>query len=397
MENPLPNHVVNLPDDEQIQPEPAPSLLGFAPAVLDIPNNNNGWIEEDPEEDPEMEEEEEEEMEIKDEMNDPEIINPYEIEEGELPPPPVDSDTSSDSEPKVEAEDEDENKAAIIDTITHAPYRVQPFSGTTYVGSGSSRKVFALGSIGKDVYIFHRKIIMENPLPNHVVNLPDDEQIQPEPAPSLLGFAPAVLDIPNNNNGWIEEDPEEDPEMEEEEEEEMEIKDEMNDPEIINPYEIEEGELPPPPVDSDTSSDSEPKVEAEDEDENKATIIDTITHAPYRVQPFSGTTYVGSGSSHKVFALGSIGKDVYIFHRKRRSETREHYELDQSVSTLEDQMRGLMLEDKEENERLKKKLKVSQQEKEQMEQAFHHVVDWIHRSHEVDAWMMVSQQEKKMK
>nr|GFA55892.1 hypothetical protein [Tanacetum cinerariifolium] len=156
---------------------------------------------------------------------------------------------------------------------------------------------------------------MANPLPNHVVNLPKDEQVQPEPVPALLGFAPAVLDISNNNNGWIEEEPEEDPKMEEEE---MEIKDEMNDPESINPYEIDEG-----------------------------------------------TTYVGSGSSRKVFAPCPIGKDVDILHRKvkslsqqmferanieystlkrlsemdrylggigmeRRSETREHYKLKQS-------------------------------------------------------------------
>nr|GEV83323.1 putative reverse transcriptase domain-containing protein [Tanacetum cinerariifolium] len=154
-------------------------------------------------------------------------------------------------------------------------------------------------------------IIMANPLPNHVVNLLDDKQVQPEPTPALLGFAPAVLDIQNNNNGWIEEDPEEDPKMEEGEEEEMEIEDEMNDPEIINPYEIELSEM---------------------------------------------DRY-----------LGGIGL-------KRRSKTREHYEIKQSVSMLEDQMRGLMLEDKEEKERLKKKLKVSQQEKEQMKQAF---VIWL--------------------
>nr|GEZ58682.1 hypothetical protein [Tanacetum cinerariifolium] len=182
---------------------------------------------------------------------------------------------------------------------------------------------------------------MENPLPNHVVNLPDDEQFQPEPVPALLEFAPAV-EIPNNNNGWIEEEPEEDLEMEEEEEEEeeeeMDIEEEMDDPEIINPYKIEEG-----------------------------------------------TTYVGSGSSSKVFAPGLIGKDVDMLHRKRRSETREHHELKQSVSTLKYQMRGLMLEDKEEKERLKKKLRVSQQEKEQIEQAFRHVVDWICKGKESNA------------
>nr|GEZ06464.1 transposon Ty3-G Gag-Pol polyprotein [Tanacetum cinerariifolium] len=107
----------------------------------------------------------------------------------------------------------------------------------------------------------------------------------------------------------------------------MEIDDEMNDPEIINPYEIEVGELPPPPADSNTSSDSEPEIETEDEDESEAATVGTITCAPYRVQPFS---------------------------------------------------------DKEEKERLKKKLKVSQQEKEQMKQAICHVVDWIRKKFGVE-------------
>nr|GFD12951.1 hypothetical protein [Tanacetum cinerariifolium] len=141
-------------------------------------------------------------------------------------------------------------------------------------------------------------IIMANPLLNHDVNLLDDEQVQLEPVPALLGFTPTVLDIANNNNGWIEEEPNEDLEIEEEEkeeeEEEMDIEDEMDDLEIIDPHEIKEGELPPPPTDSDTSSDSELEVEAEDEDE---ATVGTITRAPYSVQPFSGTTYVGSGSS----------------------------------------------------------------------------------------------------
>nr|GFA01145.1 hypothetical protein [Tanacetum cinerariifolium] len=173
--------------------------------------------------------------------------------------------------------------------------------------------------------MYDLQIIMANPLPNHVVNFPDEEQVQPELEHALLGYTPARLDIPNNNNWWIEEEPKEDPKIEEvgeEEKEEMEIKDKINDPKIINPYEIEEG-----------------------------------------------TTYVGSGSSRKVFAPSPIGKDVDILHRKvkslaqqmfqranteystlkrlnemdrylggismeRRSETREHHELKQSVSTI---------------------------------------------------------------
>nr|GEZ97505.1 hypothetical protein [Tanacetum cinerariifolium] len=46
---------------------------------------------------------------------------------------------------------------------------------------------------------------MANPPPNDLnVNLPEDEPVQPEHAPAMLGFAPAMLNIPNNNNEWIE-------------------------------------------------------------------------------------------------------------------------------------------------------------------------------------------------
>nr|GFA35990.1 hypothetical protein [Tanacetum cinerariifolium] len=63
----------------------------------------------------------------------------------------------------------------------------------------------------------------------------------------------------------------------------------------------------------------------EDEDEDEAT-VGTITHAPYSVQPFSGTTYVGSGSSRKVFAPGPIGKDVDILYCKVKGLTQQMFE-----------------------------------------------------------------------
>nr|GEW35218.1 putative reverse transcriptase domain-containing protein [Tanacetum cinerariifolium] len=47
-------------------------------------------------------------------------------------------------------------------------------------------------------------------------------------------------------------------------------------------------------------------------------------------------------------------------------------------------MRGLMLEDKEEKERLKKKLRASQQENEHIKQAFHQVIEWIRKQFEVE-------------
>nr|GFC08976.1 hypothetical protein [Tanacetum cinerariifolium] len=101
------------------------------------------------------------------------------------------------------------------------------------------------------------------------------------------------------------------------EEEEMVLEDEMDDPEIIYPYEIEEDELPPPPANSDTSSNSEPEVEAEDKDEDEDEVtVGTITRASYSIPPFLGTVYVGSGSSHKILAPGLIGNNVDMLQRK---------------------------------------------------------------------------------
>nr|GEZ13775.1 hypothetical protein [Tanacetum cinerariifolium] len=82
--------------------------------------------------------------------------------------------------------------------------------------------------------------------------------------------------------------------------------------------------------------------------------------------------------------LGEMDRYLGGISMERRSEAQEHHKIKQSVSTLEGQMRGLMLEDKEEKERLKKKLRVSKQEKEQIEQAFRHVIDWIRKQFGVE-------------
>ncbi|GJZ38436.1 hypothetical protein Tco_0584999 [Tanacetum coccineum] len=96
---------------------------------------------------------------------------------------------------------------------------------------------------------------MANPPPNDLnANLLEDEPVQPEHAPIMLGFAPAMLNLPNNNNRWIEEEKdeeekevEEEMEAEEDEEIEVEVNDDDNDAQITYPYEEADPLNRPPP------------------------------------------------------------------------------------------------------------------------------------------------------
>nr|GFA97905.1 hypothetical protein [Tanacetum cinerariifolium] len=122
-----------------------------------------------------------------------------------------------------------------------------------------------LGSDDETKFATAAPIIKANPPSNDLnANLPEDEPVQPKPAPAMLGFAPAMLNIQNNNNGWIEEDDEEEMEAEEDDEEEIKAKDDeemdddevevedndVDDAEIIYPYE-EASPLNRPPLGSD--------------------------------------------------------------------------------------------------------------------------------------------------
>nr|GEY36778.1 hypothetical protein [Tanacetum cinerariifolium] len=78
---------------------------------------------------------------------------------------------------------------------------------------------------------------MENvPPPNNNPNVPEEEPILDQAPAALVGFVPQWIGgkILNNNNGWLEEDPDEDEEEdpeEEPEEEEIEDEDMVNDEE----------------------------------------------------------------------------------------------------------------------------------------------------------------------
>nr|GFC82256.1 hypothetical protein [Tanacetum cinerariifolium] len=75
---------------------------------------------------------------------------------------------------------------------------------------------------------------MENVLPpNNNLNAPEEEPILDQAPAALVGFAPQWIgeQIPDNINGWLEEDPKEEPK--EEEENEAMVNDEEDDAEIL--------------------------------------------------------------------------------------------------------------------------------------------------------------------
>ncbi|GJU44720.1 retrovirus-related pol polyprotein from transposon TNT 1-94 [Tanacetum coccineum] len=178
-------------------------------------------------------------------------------------------------------------------------------------------------------------IIMANLPPNHVADLPEDNpEEQPELAPEpdhLNMFAPHQIPQPDGNmNGWILEDDEEEEEEEEDPEMEEEIEEENNDDddaEVINPYE-EADPLNLPPPDSDTESEDTAVAPTPDdhEQEDDAATVGTITRVPYSVRPFSGTVYVGTGPSRRVFAPGPTARDVNTLHRQVKGLSQQMFD-----------------------------------------------------------------------
>nr|GEV44674.1 putative reverse transcriptase domain-containing protein [Tanacetum cinerariifolium] len=73
----------------------------------EIPDNNNGWLEEDPEEEPEEEEIEDEDM-VNDKEDDAEVINPYEEADPHNRPPPTSDEETEFASPVVQIADADD-------------------------------------------------------------------------------------------------------------------------------------------------------------------------------------------------------------------------------------------------------------------------------------------------
>ena len=156
------------------------------------------------------------------------------------------------------------------------------------------------------MYIFMIfRFVMAHPLPpNHEVDVHEMEPAHPEPAP-----APQLPPLPNHLHPYFDDEDEEEEPMEDgqdEEEEPMEdgqaeeeieeiilfdvdTDDEMDEPELIDPYEAPGSPFPPPPL-SDTSSDSEPETE-------EVATVGTIRQVPLVRRRFPASVHERGGSS----------------------------------------------------------------------------------------------------
>ncbi|GKD16769.1 hypothetical protein Tco_1205927, partial [Tanacetum coccineum] len=168
-----------------------PNNNEFALAAEVVPDNMNGWVEEekdpemeeeeeDPEEDPEMEEEEEE-MEADEQWDGPEWILPYQGADPLYPPPPAsESESEAEAESKAEAEDENEVEAEaapipppvpanpILEAATVSTYRLIPikrlftdtqvWTGSSSSAAGHNPEDLTPSHIRSDLDALHRRV-----------------------------------------------------------------------------------------------------------------------------------------------------------------------------------------------------------------------------------------------
>nr|GEZ01363.1 hypothetical protein [Tanacetum cinerariifolium] len=155
---------------------------------------------------------------------------------------------------------------------------------------------------------------MENvPPPNNNPNAPEEEPILDQAPAALVGFAPQWIGgkIPDNNNGWLEEDPKEKPEEEEIEGEDM-VKDEEDDAEVINPYEEADPHNRPPFTSDEETEFSPPVVQIADAD--NVPIPPVIQFGSNFVGESSSTRDLLPGNS-EVDAPGPMCCDLKSVHR----------------------------------------------------------------------------------
>nr|GEV77750.1 putative reverse transcriptase domain-containing protein [Tanacetum cinerariifolium] len=148
----------------------------------------------------------------------------------------------------------------------------------------------------------------------------------------------------DNNNGWLEEDPEEDPEEEELEDEDM-VKDKEDDAELINPYEeADPYNRPPPTFDEETEfappmeepsiytahvpRADDPYVMVRDAAMDTRGDEDVDTDAPWDTQPFDqrGSPPQTKAIKEENVKAENLGRDM-IMHESHKSKYSIHQDL----------------------------------------------------------------------
>nr|GEV55019.1 putative reverse transcriptase domain-containing protein [Tanacetum cinerariifolium] len=161
---------------------------------------------------------------------------------------------------------------------------------------------------------------MENvPPPNNNPNAPEEEPILDQARVSLVGFAPQWIggQIPDNNNGWLEEDPKEEPE---EEDEDM-VNNEEDDAEVINPYEEANPHNRPPPTSDEQIEFAPHVVQIANADDVPITLVIQFG-SNFHVRESSATKDLLAGNS-KVYAPGLMCCDLKSVHMRVKREFTE--------------------------------------------------------------------------
>nr|GFB83331.1 hypothetical protein [Tanacetum cinerariifolium] len=164
---------------------------------------------------------------------------------------------------------------------------------------------------------------MENvPPPNNNPNVPEEEPILDQAPAALVGFVLQWIggQIPDNNNGWLEEDPDEDeeedpeeePEEEEIEDEDM-VTDEEDDAEVINPYEEDDPHNRPPPTSDEEIEFAPPVVQIADADDVPIPSIIQF-RSNFHIGESSAMRDLLAGNS-KVYAPGPMCCNLKSVHR----------------------------------------------------------------------------------
>nr|GEU41115.1 putative reverse transcriptase domain-containing protein [Tanacetum cinerariifolium] len=180
-----------------------------------------------------------------------------------------------------------------------------------------------LDFIEEPVEIMDREIILENvPPSNNNPNVPEEEPIQDQAPAALVRFTPQWISgqILDNNNAWLEKDPDEDEEedpKEEPEEEEIEDVDIVNnkedDAEVINPYEEVDPHNRPPPT-SDEEIEFAPYV-VQIADADDVLIPPVIQFSSnFHIRESSAMRDLLAGNS-EVYAPGPMCCDLKSVHR----------------------------------------------------------------------------------